>query len=575
MSGERSIRKPLGDVSGDVNKPTLRVNFSNVRSVQQYDVDQGKLHGGPKTEHFNSSGGKAKSKETPKLTSSLGAQSSKTPKDETNTDTDEFFGDMKRKSQSHEMIKTEIASHSHDQKKHVDSLAGLLSFEEKEVRETMAAATPSMHKICLEHTEQKSFIPVRDNTIQEDKSQILPLKSETPSHAFPQSAAKDHCKTLQKGATLTQVFTLNGSICSNDGMDFIQEENSQISPAKISEELNQSVEMVNECDEQVHSEVHNYPAKPKIKEADSLYGMKNLSISSESITIKLGESAAKLKELEDKVANRRTTMGFKQILAQVKLNRTVPQEEPSNVKSSNCPPLKQCRYKANESPRNTSIAIPTALQRTPTPNVSKYQKSKPSNNLQALSDTLTPRRQASHAEIGMMTPAQTCNTAMPDSDPMCYPVQLKSLEDLKWAQKLSHDPNWLDEVKVPRWIPLADSHFDLHGPTAGMEKDELRLKVEEIVIQAINEFEGKMDFVRKHIFAQGTQIMEQAKPFKKKMLELKEEHDKLIEHHNKRVDDYNHLVEIAREKRHAENEQFIHDIKQRVKATMEEWETAN
>jgi len=358
-------------------------------------------------------------------------------------------------------------------------------------------------------------------------------------------------------------------------MDFIQEENSQVSPAKIGEELNQTVEMTNECDEKSASQGHSYRSNPRVivKEADSHYDSTVLSIASESVCIKLGETAAKLTEIEDKFANRRTTIGFKQILAELKLNRTFANDAPLEVKPRNCPPLKQSRYNVNESPRNSSIAIPTAFEQTPIPNTSKSQQWKPLNDLQIWSAARTPRRKILQDE--MLTPAQTCNTAIFNSNPMHYPIPLKSLEDLKWAQMLSHDPNWLDEVKVPRWTPLAENHFDLHDPTAGIEKDELRLKAEEIVVQTINKFEGKMDFVRKQIFAQATQIMEQAKPFKLKMLELKEKHDKLVEHHNKRVDYYNYLIEVAREKRHAENERFICDVKQRIQSSIEKWETAN
>jgi hypothetical protein len=95
-----------------------------------------------------------------------------------------------------------------------------------------------------------------------------------------------------------------------------------------------------------------------------------------------------------------------------------------------------------------------------------------------------------------------------------------------------------------------------------------------MIVQAINKFEGKMDLVRKYVFLKGTRQIEQIKPFKDKMLELKEKHDKLIEHHNKQVDRYNHSIEVAREKRHAENEEFITEMKNKIQAVISGWATS-
>lgn len=72
------------------------------------------------------------------------------------------------------------------------------------------------------------------------------------------------------------------------------------------------------------------------------------------------------------------------------------------------------------------------------------------------------------------TLASSTNQSAPAMNPMHGPVQLKSMEHLKWAQQLHYDSNWLNNQRVPQWDPLPDDYFDANGPTAGQQKDDLR-----------------------------------------------------------------------------------------------------
>lgn len=184
---------------------------------------------------------------------------------------------------------------------------------------------------------------------------------------------------------------------------------------------------------------------------------------------------------------------------------------------SNCPPLKQARVfnKSTDSLRTEatkSVAVPTAHQQTPQPNTRKSQQHKLPNTLQALSASKgtgknvsimsTPTRKvttvpsALHFTPQVLSSAQrrnvpnsalkavgkTPNVLAPiceitsDINPLHGPLQLKSVEYIKWAQQLEFDPNWLDVERVPEWNPLPDDYLDKHGPTAGQEKTDLKRK---------------------------------------------------------------------------------------------------
>lgn len=251
---------------------------------------------------------------------------------------------------------------------------------------------------------------------------------------------------------------------------------------------------------------------------------------------KLNETRDKITEIENKVSSRRVSASFRQILADAKLNRsmalsplqesivkssTLPplEESPARMSSSSLfeeslvkasphssaqPPLKQARMfnQSVNSPRYN--AVPTAIQKTPQPST---RKSHPASALQILSASrqkdstkmsstptrhviatptlrqiVTPqlasvqrRNVASSVLKAVTTPAVVDHPVQQHSEmnPMHGPVPLKSIEHIKWAQKLKFDPKWLDAERVPQWNPLPDDYFNQNGD---LEKDELRRK---------------------------------------------------------------------------------------------------
>jgi hypothetical protein len=234
---------------------------------------------------------------------------------------------------------------------------------------------------------------------------------------------------------------------------------------------------------------------------------------------KLNETREKLDELESKVVNRRTSASFKQILAEAKFNRSVAQSpmaiSPAKkaAEPSNCPPLKQARMfnEPTDSPRTEaakSSSVPTVFQQTPqTNNRKSQQQHKISSTLKVLSASRnntsimsTPTRKVTAApsvlrftpqvsasaqrrnvpnsalKAVISAPLAPIDEASSDMNPLYGPVQLKSVEYIKWAQQLKFDPNWLDAERVPKWNPLPDDYLDHHGPTAGKEKTELKRK---------------------------------------------------------------------------------------------------
>jgi hypothetical protein len=248
---------------------------------------------------------------------------------------------------------------------------------------------------------------------------------------------------------------------------------------------------------------------------------------------KLNETRDRLNELEEIVANRRAPAGFKQILAEAKLNHSMAPQSPMVMspaikpEPSNCPPSKQARMFSHpeESPHSEaakSSAVPTALQQTPQANTRKsHQQSKIPSALKAFSavrpthnnstQMSTPTRKiAATPKVLGFTPqvsssvqrrnvpssalravANTPNLLAPivedpvEMNPLHGPVQLKSVEYIKWAQQLEFDPNWLNAERVPKWNPLSEDYLDKYGPTAGQEKTELKRKAGKYLLSYI------------------------------------------------------------------------------------------
>ncbi|KAI6174907.1 hypothetical protein M3Y97_00973400 [Aphelenchoides bicaudatus] len=326
----------------------------------------------------------------------------------------------------------------------------------------------------------------------------------------------------------------------------------------------------------------------------SIIDESKISEGSESLHKKLNETREKLVDLENKVANRRSSANFKQILADAKLNRSMahspmaisPAKKPE---SSNCPPLKQARVSnlPTDTPRSqkaNSVAIPTAHQQTPQPSMRKVQQVKLPNPLQAL----TSNRKAQSEANRMLTPSPSALRAVYNTpvllaptrefaeiNPLHGPVQLKSVEYIKWAHELEFDPNWLDAERLPKWNPLSDDHLDLHGPTAGKEKSELKRKAETIVVRTINKFNGKMYRVRKYLWDLGQEHNKSVQPYKNKMWELNAKYDELVNHYNSRIAVYNKLIQKVDAKKHAEVEKFIDDMRNEVRSLIDEWTSDN
>jgi hypothetical protein len=79
-----------------------------------------------------------------------------------------------------------------------------------------------------------------------------------------------------------------------------------------------------------------------------------------------------------------------------------------------------------------------------------------------------------------------------------------------------------------------------------------------------------MDLVRKHIFELGELNAKQVKPFKDQMWALQAKHNQLVDHYNNRVGYHNQLVKQLHDKRHAENEQFIAEIKEDLQSAIKD-----
>lgn len=80
-----------------------------------------------------------------------------------------------------------------------------------------------------------------------------------------------------------------------------------------------------------------------------------------------------------------------------------------------------------------------------------------------------------------------------------------------------------------------------------------------------------MDRVRKYLYELARLNEKSVKPSKDRMLELKEKHDNLVKHYNDRVDYHNTLVQALYDKQHAENEEFIKDVKRQIQEIIAEW----
>lgn len=77
--------------------------------------------------------------------------------------------------------------------------------------------------------------------------------------------------------------------------------------------------------------------------------------------------------------------------------------------------------------------------------------------------------------------------------------------------------------------------------------------------------------VRQYLWDLAQANAKQAQPYKDRMWELKEQHDKLVDRYNERIAHYNQLVQQIDAKKHAEVQKFLDEMRHQVQDVIAEW----